>query len=287
MNEIFILFFRITITICIVSFIFIPFFVQNSLYHPSNRSFSVDLDYQDIFIQTEDGISINAWYSAPTMNNTTVIFCHGNGGNLTYYEELVKILQNEGYGVLAIDYRGYGKSEGKPHEEGLYKDLRAAVHYLKQEKNITEENIVLWGLSLGGAVVSQIASENGNFKGVILQSTFTNVEDMTSYVLHSSLLGIKSNYKSFFTHNLIKLIPVIQKFDTGAKVPLIKSPLLIAHAVPDNVVPVVMSKELGKLNSKAGLFISKEGSHNEYSWFYPKLTEFLSELEAVEATTVK
>ena len=304
MNEILLVILRYTLLICIIFFVFLPFVIQSQIYYPSKQLFLVNIKYEDVFILTRDNIKINGWYSAPkdceaevkqnrsdgeetsmeALRNSfpkdiTVLFCHGNGGNLSFYNDLIELLQENGYGIFAIDYRGYGKSAGKPDEEGLYAELRSAVKYLKEEKNTPEEKIVLWGLSLGGAVVSQIASENDKFKGVILQSTFTSIKDMTSNVVHRAYLGIKSDYRNFFSDKLIKLIPTFQKFETRDRINKIKSRLLIAHAFPDNIVPVEMSKELAGLNSKAEVFISKEGGHNEQDWFYPKLLEFLNSLE--------
>ncbi len=275
--------FRYAILFCVGLYILLPFFVQSRIYYPSKQHFLVRLDYEDVFIRTDDGIKINGWYIPPSKKSITVLFCHGNGGNLTFYEEIITLLKEKGYGVLAIDYRGYGKSEGKPHEQGLYTDLRSAVRYLREDKNTFEKDIVLWGLSLGGAVVAQIASENAEFRGVVLQSTFTSIQDMSNDVLHKAYLGVKTDHRNYFSHKLVKLIPVFQKFDTKNKIKLIKSPLLIAHAVPDNIVPVSMSRELGNIRQDARVFISEEGGHNEHRWFYPRFFDFLKSLEKKHA----
>lgn len=279
MDEFILAALRYAILLTLSLVILAPFLVQSKIYYPSKQHFLVNLDYEDIFITTTDGIKINAWYIAPSDKNITVVFCHGNGGNLTFYEKIIGLLKEKGYGVLAIDYRGYGKSEGKPNEQGLYTDLRSAIKYLREHKNTPEKDIVLWGLSLGGAVVAQIARENENFRGVVLQSTFTSIEDMASAVLHKAYFGVKSDYTRYFSHKLIKLLPIFQKFETKNKVQDIKSALLIAHAVPDNIVPVMMSRELAQINKEANVFISEQGGHNEHKWFYPTLFKFLASLE--------
>ncbi|HSA06601.1 MAG TPA: alpha/beta hydrolase [Candidatus Gastranaerophilales bacterium] len=286
MNEILILIIRNIALICLILIFFLPFFIQSKIYYPSKQLFLVEIPYEDIFIKTEDGLNINAWYSPPAAGNFTILFCHGNGGNLSFYGEIIETLQENGYGVLAIDYRGYGKSEGKPSEQGLYTDLRSAVLYLKEQKNTPEEEIVLWGLSLGGAVVAQAASENGKFKGVVLQSSFTSIKDMSSDVLHRLYLGVSSDYRNYYSHNLIKALPVFEKFDTKGKIAGIKAPLLIAHSVPDNIVPVQMSIELAKINKKARVFISEDGGHNDHKWFYPKLFEFLKSLKGASKNSI-
>lgn len=279
MEEFIITAIKYIILTCIALLVFLPFFVQSRIYYPSKQHFLVKLDYEDVFINTQDGIKINAWYIQPGQKDITVLFCHGNGGNLSFYEEILTLLKKNGYGVLAIDYRGYGKSEGNPDEKGLYTDLRSAVKFLEEEKHTPVNNIVLWGLSLGGAVVAQVASENGNFRGIVLQSTFTSIQDMASNVIHKAYLGVKADHRSYFSHKLARKLPVFEKFDTKNKIQDIKSPLLIAHSVPDNIVPVMMSKELGAIREDATLFISEYGGHNDHEWFYPTLFEFLKSLK--------
>ncbi|OGI00497.1 MAG: hypothetical protein A2Y25_03500 [Candidatus Melainabacteria bacterium GWF2_37_15] len=271
-----------------VLYLSVPFCMKSRLYYPSRQLFSVDIAYEDVFIPVEKNIVINAWYSEPTSRDITVVFCHGNGGNISFYNEIFRLLQENGYGVLAIDYRGYGKSTGRPNERGLYQDLRAAIKYLRENKNTSEEKMVLWGLSLGGALVTQIASENDpknkNFRAVILQSTFTNIRDMASHLLHRIYMGLKSDYSNYPTHFLIKnIIPLHHEYRTIEKIAKIKSPILLAHAMLDNIVPVEMTAKLAALCPKAEVFFSHEGGHNEHSWFYAKLFEFLNSVSRSES----
>ena len=262
----------------------VSFCMKSRTYYPSKQLFSVDITYEDVYIPVEKNIVINAWYSAPTNRDLTVVFCHGNGGNISFYGEIFRMLQENGFGVLAVDYRGYGKSTGKPNERGLYQDLRAVIKYLKENKDTPEEKMVLWGLSLGGALVTQIASENGNFRAVILQSTFTSIRDMASHLLHRIYMGLKSDYSNYPTHFFLKnVIPLHHEYRTIKKIEKIKSPMLLAHAVPDNIVPVEMTARLADLCPKAQVFFSQEGGHNEHSWFYPKLFEFLNSISKQKA----
>lgn len=266
---------KIFAVLCIAFFVVLPLYIKSKIYYPSKQYADIDSSYEDVYITTSDGVKINAWYSAPIYRSITVVFCHGNGGNLSYYQEIFGYLRQKGYGVLAIDYRGYGKSEGKPGEAGLYKDLRASIKYLNDEKRTPKSNIVLWGLSLGGGVVSKIASEDPAYRGIILQSTFTNLNGMVKNVVATSGLPVISNVLS----GAANFVPMIDKYDTMSRISQIKSPLMIAHAVPDDVVPVEMSRELAKQCPNAHVFISETGSHNEYDWFYPKAFKFLELLE--------
>lgn len=267
---------KLLAVLCILLFVVTPLYIKNKTYYPSKDYQDVSTHYEDVYFTTSDGIKINAWYSPPIYRNITVVFCHGNGGNLSYYQEIFDKLKQNGYGVLAIDYRGYGKSEGNPSENGLYEDLRAGIKFLNEKKKTPKRNIVLWGLSLGGAVVSQVASEDAGYRGVILQSTFTDLKAMVGNVIAASLPQLSENASI-----LANVLPMFEKYDTKSRIKLIKSPLLITHATPDDVVPVEMSRELAKLTPKAQVFISEEGGHNEYDWFYPKLFIYLELLERI------
>jgi len=279
MFEMFFIVFKYSLLLGVLLYFFLPYSITRGIYYPSKQLFDVDISYEDIFIPVEGNVKINAWHSPPTLREITVVFCHGNGGNLSFYTEIIRLLQENGYGVMAIDYRGYGKSTGRPDETGLVNDLRAAIRYLKENKNTPEQNIVLWGFSLGGGVAAHMAAENDTFRGVILQSTFTTLRDMASYVVHRIYLGLKKDYESYFTHFLIKeLILLKQEYRTKDRIKHIKSPLLLAHAMPDNIVPFEMTVQLADENPKARVFISQDGGHNEHSWFYPKLFEFLNSL---------
>lgn len=261
--------------VCLTLFVVLPLYIQSRLYYPTKQYFPVNVHYEDIFITTGDGVKINAWYSPPQNRDITVVFCHGNGRNLSFYQEMFRTLQQKGYGVLAIDYRGYGKSGGKPNEKGLYEDLRSGIQYLKTYRNTPHSNIVLWGLSMGGAVVSEIASENNDFRGVVLQSTFTNIREMTGNLIYRVYLGSGAG----FSRGLADVIPMLQKYDTKSRIQLIKSPLLLAHSAPDDIVPVEMCKELAELKPDAQVYISETGGHNEHNWFYPRFFRFLESLE--------
>ncbi|NLF82358.1 MAG: alpha/beta hydrolase, partial [Candidatus Gastranaerophilales bacterium] len=210
--------------LCVFIFVVVPLYIKHATYYPSKNFQNISTHHEDVYFTTSDGVKINAWYSPPMYRNITVVFCHGNGGNLSTYQEIFSKLKQKGFGILAIDYRGYGKSEGKPSEKGLYEDLRAGIKYLNDVKKTPKSNIVLWGLSLGGAVVSKIASEDAGYRGVILHSTFTNMKAMVGNVIVASLPQLSENIST-----LTNIIPMFEKYDTKSRIGLIKSPLLITH----------------------------------------------------------
>lgn len=172
---------------------------------------------------------INAWYKWPAENRQPVIlFLHGNGGNLTHRIEKFETLIRSGYGLLAIDYRGYGKSSGKPTEEGLYKDGAAALNYLNAS-GYKDRDIMVYGESLGSGVAVELA-KNNKFKAVILEAPFTSLVD----------LG-----KMFYPMLPVRLL-LYDRFNSYQKIDKLQSPLFIFHGEDDITVPAEQSLELFK-----------------------------------------
>jgi pimeloyl-ACP methyl ester carboxylesterase len=128
------------------------YFLQNKLvFFPSKTLFvtpsDVGLDFSDIFLETGDKIKINAWFIPAKNSSGTILFCHGNGGNISNCLDSVSLFNDLGYNVMIFDYRGYGKSEGTSSEKGSYLDANAAFEYLKKT-GIPEKKIILFGRSL-------------------------------------------------------------------------------------------------------------------------------------------
>jgi len=257
-------------------------FETKLIYYPIDREIRniwIDIDekVQDTYFFSRDGVKLNGWYVKAKSDKPTIIYCHGQGENISFWQNVIKFLADKGYGIFLLDYRGHGKSEGKPYESGLYLDLEASVKYLKIYENVSEDNIILWGRSLGGAVVTDIASRN-NFKAVILESTFTNIRKEALHLTETGILEGKFGFWSKLSSFFVKYIPLTQKFSSDKKIHRIKSPLLIGHSLHDVTVPVEMSYKLKSLNSSAKLFISDKGSHHENDWFFPEVLNFLESL---------
>jgi fermentation-respiration switch protein FrsA (DUF1100 family) len=252
------------------------------IFYPINRNMSpVRLDLQsklqDTYFYSNDGIKLNAWYIKAKDDKPTVIYCHGQGENISLWQDVAQTLSDNGYGVFMLDYRGHGRSSGSPTETGLYVDLESAVKYLKDFEHIPQDNVILWGRSLGGAVVTDVASRD-RFKGVILESTFTNIRAVGIHLSQTGMIEGPTHFWSCIATKFAKYLPITQKFDSEHKIYKISSPLLIGHSVNDETVPVQMSYELARHNPKAQLFISKTGSHHSSDWFIPKALEFLGYL---------
>lgn len=277
---------NIFISIAVFLVLYLYFFPQIFLeyfYFPSTNLISISdsvikKNLNDIYIKTADGAKLNFWEIPAKQNKSTIIFCHGDGGNISFYQEIMKPFFKAGYGIIMIDYRGFGKSSGSINEKGVYTDLNTVIHYLKAHNGIKENNIILWGYSFGGAVVSEIAS-HGNYRGVILHSTFTNAKEMRIFEIEHKLNIETGSIADLFVKSFINSIPASQKFNTKAKIKKIKSPLLIAHDIPDRVVPVQMAYILLKSNRRAIPYISTTGSHADFNWIINRILNFVKTLK--------
>ena len=264
---------RIFIEILLV-IVFVPIIAYNNIYFPIKKiENNIGLNYEDIVFYSVDNIKLSGWYFPQKENKSVIILSHGNWGNVSYFVDLIAPVVKKGYSVFVYDYRGFGKSKGIPYESGLYKDLRAAIEYINFEKKIENKDIILWGLSIGGGVVSKIAAENGgnDFKAVILQSTFSSIQDMGVYVIQN-LTHIKQ------AGVIAKIYPNFQKYDTYSRVDKIKSPLFIVHSKGDTKIPYQMAEKLAKKNKNAKLKLVEEDDHLEYFNSLPLILEFINDI---------
>ena len=180
---------------------------------------------QDVYLQTSDGVRIHGWYVTHPKAQMTLLWLHGNAGNIEIRRDLLEGLRGLPAHVLVIDYRGYGNSEGKPSEDGIYRDARAAYDWLLTRT--APERIVIFGKSLGGAPACELASQV-RCGGLIIQSSFTRAGDMASRVM------------PFFPARWL----VRTRFDNLGKVARIGCPKLFIHAVDDEMIPFSMGERL-------------------------------------------
>jgi len=253
------------------------------IYYPIDKNYAqirinIDEPVQNKYFYSRDGIKLNGLYIKAKCNKPTIVYCHGQGENLSEWQNVAQFLANNGYGVFLIDYRGHGKSEGVPYEQGLYIDLESAISYIVDFEKVKRDNIVLWGRSMGGAVVADVASRD-KFKAVILESTFTNLRDEAIHLTSTGILESKLGFWSSLSTKFVKYMPLITKFSTDKKICKIKSPLLIGGSKNDETVPIEMSYILENLNPNAKLYISETGSHHESEWFFPEVKEFLQSIQ--------
>lgn len=208
---------------------------------------------QDVNFKAKDGTQLDAWYVPAKANCPTIIFAHGNAGNIADRSHVVDLFTKAGYGFLAFDYRGYGKSEGVPSEQGLYQDLEAASHYLENVKQIPLSQQIALGGSLGSSVVIDVATRL-HFRAVVIYAVLTSAPDVAEYLYQ------KTNWRFFPIKNMMQ-----QRFDSLSKVQKVRSPLIIMHGTTDHMMPLWMPKALlskAKVPYKQLLIIPNAG-HND------------------------
>jgi len=176
---------------------------------------------QDAHFTAADGTKLHGWYVGHEKPKGHALLLHGNAGNVTLLAETLRTLnRRHKLAVLALDYRGFGKSNGKPSEQGLYQDARAARHWLADKEHIAEIDVILMGVSLGGAVAVELAAHDGA-RGLILASTFT------------SLPAAAQNKMPWLPMSLV----LTTRMDSLSKIKDYRGPLLISHGEADEVVP--------------------------------------------------
>lgn len=204
---------------------------RHLMYHP-NQTIRAPQEYgltgfEDVMLRTPDGTQIDAWQHGAEPGHPTVVFYHGNAGNMGSHAAYFAALAKAGFGVLAIDYRGFGKSAGKPSETGLYEDARTALHYAVGTLHIAPGNLILYGESLGTGVAVQMATEV-HTAALVLQAPYAAIADIG-----------KMRYPWLPVDLLLE-----DKFNSIAKIDRIHMPLLLMHGTQDTVIPVTEGEAL-------------------------------------------
>ena len=223
------------------------------------------LQYEDIHLKTSDGIDLHGWYVPAPQPRGTVLFLHGNAGNISHRIDSVEMFHRLGYSTLIFDYRGYGNSGGKPSEQGTYRDAEAAWRYLAEQQHIPGCRIVLFGESIGGAVAAWLAVREKP-AALIISSGFTSVPD----------LG-----QQLYPYFPIRLLARI-RYDTRESLGSVDAPVLIAHSPEDDIIPYAHGQALFAAANPPKQFLELAGGHNDgfifmrESWV-KALTDFLDE----------
>lgn len=204
------------------------------------------LQAEDVWIDTSDGERLHGWYFPNDSTEYIVILSHGNAGNISNRIDIAKFLQETGFSALIYDYRGYGQSSGEPSEEGLYKDIEAVVNFLKMDIGYTEQKMIMYGRSMGGAVAS-FAATQFNVGGLVLDSAFKNIKSMVSE-LYPFIPSFLASYE-FPTEQHVK-----QLTDT---------PIMIMHSPNDTIVDISHGKALFGTANDPKTFVELRGGHND------------------------
>ena len=264
-------YFTLILLIFVLTYFFILIstylFQRNLLYHPTENNYSGDqilVSIKKIKIKTQDGIELMSWYHNKNLNDyKTILFLHGNAGSLENRIHKINHFKDMNVNFLLVAWRGFNGNMGKPTEKGLYEDARSAVRWLKL-KGVKENNIIIYGESLGTGVATEIA-QNKNFAGIILESPFTSMIDAG-----------KDKYPYLPVRLLLK-----DKYESNLKIKNINSPILIMHGKVDNIVPFHMGKKMYELaNEPKYYYFSEYDDHMmEYNENLLKvLKDFISSL---------
>ncbi|MCP1728584.1 fermentation-respiration switch protein FrsA (DUF1100 family) [Natronospira proteinivora] len=248
-------------------------FQNHLLYQPNMPTRDLQADpaergweYEDVHLSTGDGVELHGWWIPASEARASLIFFHGNAGNISHRLESIAIFRELGLSVLIIDYRGYGQSEGSPSEGGLRQDARAAWTHLREDRQIPAEDIVLFGRSLGSAVASELAREHQP-GAVILESAFRSVPEMAQAV-----------YPFFPARWLARM-----DYDNEAYVQDIQAPLLMVHSEDDEIIPYEQGRAVYETANQPKDFLTLQGGHNtgfldSRQRYIQGLDQFLSEL---------
>ena len=177
------------------------------------------LPFVDLKISTADGETLHAWWLEHPAARAQVIFWHGNGGNLSLWLDVIAGLRARGFSVMAVDYRGYGASTGKPSERGLYRDADAAVRLFGDRLKKPGVPVIQWGRSIGSVVAAHAASTGPD--AVVLESPFPDIRAVFAGNPLMKFLSLFSSYR-FPTSRLL------ERYD---------GPLLVIHGDADTIIP--------------------------------------------------
>jgi fermentation-respiration switch protein FrsA (DUF1100 family) len=202
--------------------------------------------YQSLRIRAADGVEVVAWQLEPESPVADVLYFHGNGGNLSMWLPVFATLHGFGYRVLAIDYRGYGASDGAPSEHGIYADGEAAARYALAHRD-PDRPLIYWGRSLGG-VVAAGAARAAPPDGLVLESTFP---DKASILRRNPVMRVLNLFASY-------------RLDTVTHLRGFTRPVLVVHAERDSVIPFRLGRELFERLDAPKTFVTlKDGDHND------------------------
>ena len=206
-----------------------------------------DLNCEEVYFDTEDEIRLHGWFFPLKGDAPMILFCHGNAGNISHRLENISLLLDQNLQVFIFDYRGYGKSNGRPSEVGLYRDGLAAYDFLVNIKHMPSERIVLFGRSLGASPAIEISLKR-NVRSIIIESAFTSTKEMA---------------KTMFLFKIFSfLLP--PNYNNLEKISQVAVPKLIIHGENDKIVPFPMGQKLFEAAPQPKYFFPiRRAGHND------------------------
>lgn len=218
---------------------------------------------EDVWFSSADGTKLFGWYVEAFADRPVILWCHGNAGNVINRLDNLARLFRSAFSVFVFDYRGYGRSQGRPSEEGLYLDAIGAYDYLTRTRMIRPERLILFGRSLGAAVAGDLAAQNPA-AGLVLESSFPSIEAVA-----------KVHYGGLPLHWLLGA-----EFRLIDRLPSLSLPKLIIHGDRDDIIPLALGRQVfdGSLPPKSFYVIPGAGHNNTYvvggSAYFSRFAEF-------------
>jgi alpha-beta hydrolase superfamily lysophospholipase len=242
----------IVIIIAVAYIIFVGFlfiFQSRYVYYPepvlSANPGNIGLYFESVSFVTTDGVKLSGWFVPHENARGVILFCHGNAGNISHRLESIQIFHQLGLDVFIFDYRGYGQSEGKPTEQGTYKDVEAAWRYLIEERQVQSKKVIVFGRSLGGAIAAWV-TQSHTPGALILESTFISVRDIATRL---------------YPYLPVKLL-LRYKYNTAEYLGKVDCPVLIVHSRDDEIMPFSLGQQLFKMTKGPKQFLEITGTHN-------------------------
>ena len=233
--------------IVVVCVYLLPRVAINAFYYPDNKVYGqAPWSAESVTVTAKDGTRLHGWFipsaTGPTDNAVaTVIHVHGNAGNMSAHWPLVGWLPERNYNLFMFDYRGFGKSQGTPSQQGLYDDTKSAIDYVRRRSDVNPQRLVLLGQSLGGNnilaaigscmdCVNERSANRSGIRAVILDSTFSSYSAIANKMIPGSGFLLDDRYSA--DRNIASISPI---------------PLLIIHGKADHVIPWQHSEKLYQL----------------------------------------
>jgi len=237
----------------------------------------VGINYEDVNFKSRDGMALHGWYlPAEEKAWGTVLFFHGNAENISTHLGAVYWMPAHGLNVFLFDYRGYGKSQGKTEIQGMHLDATAALNYLKSRPDITSDNIIIFGQSLGAAIAMYTAAtqEKQGISSVVVESTFSDYRNIFREKLSSMIITWPLQWPlSFAVENAYSPLSIVHDIQP--------TPILFIHGDNDITVPHHHSEQLYKAATQPKqLWLIPDGQHTQAfgrfaATYRPRLIEYL------------
>lgn len=231
--------------LCLALYVFQPRLVYFPMKAMAATPAAIGLGYEDVILETAAGTPVHGWYLPGREHARTLLFLHGNAGNISHRLDSLRLFHELGLNVLIIDYSGFGQSGGKPGEQQTYEDARLAWRHLTGARGVAPERIVVFGRSLGAGVAAWLATEESP-GALILESAFTSVPALA-----------RKYYPIFPVHWLARI-----RYDIASRLPGVACPVLIVHSRDDEIVPIDHGRALFEIARDPKSLLEIRGSHN-------------------------